>query len=191
MHKLSPSHKKHPFRQEDARNEKPCCRCGNTNHTPYACGFQDAKCRYCKKVGHIECVCKSKAGCGFSKPKKTNWLESSTDNSPDPPTEVEVIWQLESSKPSRSHPYRVLLEVNKQSHTMEVDIGAAVSLISKELKDKLISSIPLSKLSLILRTYTSENVLVLGKMNVEVRYGAYTGNHTLQVVDSDGPPLLG
>ena len=28
-------------------------------------------------------------------------------------------------------------------------------------------------------------------MNVEVRYGAYIGKHTLQVVEGDGPPLLG
>ena len=28
-------------------------------------------------------------------------------------------------------------------------------------------------------------------MNVKVRYGAYVGKHTLQVVEGNGPPLLG
>ena len=45
--------------------------------------------------------------------------------------------------------------------------------------------------TLLLRTYTSENILVLGEMDVEVKYGAHRGKHTLQVVEGSGPPLLG
>ena len=73
---------------------------------------------------------------------------------------------------------------------MEIDSEANVSLISWKLKDKLFSSVLLTRSSLMLCTYTSETIPVLVKMNVEVWYGAYIGQHTLQFVEGDGPPLL-
>ena len=73
---------------------------------------------------------------------------------------------------------------------MEMDTGAAVSLISRELKGKLFSSVPLTQPTLLLHTYTSEWIPVLGEMNVEVKYGTCMGEHTLQVVEGSSPPLL-
>ena len=106
---------------------------------------------------------------------------------------MEVIWQLGANKSNRARPYQVVLEVNPQSLTMEIDTGAAVSLISRKIKDTVFPSVPMTQSTLLLRTYmyTSENIPVLGEMNVEVRYGAYIGKHTLQVVEGDGPPVLG
>ena len=74
---------------------------------------------------------------------------------------------------------------------MEIDTGAAVSLISRELKDKLFPSVPMTPPTLLLRTYMSESILVLGEMDMDVKYGAHRGKHTLQVVKGSGPPLLG
>ena len=74
---------------------------------------------------------------------------------------------------------------------MEIDTGAAVSLISQTTQEDLFPSTHLDKSSLVLRTYTAETIPVLGQMEVEVRYGGYTGHHKLYVVRGKGPPLLG
>ena len=74
---------------------------------------------------------------------------------------------------------------------MEIDTGAAVSLISQTTQEDLFPSARLDKSSLVLRTYTAETIPVLGQMEVEVRYGEYTGHHKLYVVRGKGPPLLG
>ena len=74
---------------------------------------------------------------------------------------------------------------------METYTGAAVSLISQTTQEDLFPSTRLDKSSLILRTYTDETIPVQGQMEVEVRYGGYTGHHKLYVVRGKGPPLLG
>ena len=170
--------------------------------TPSACSFREAKCRFCGKVGHITRVCKGKAkrataeaqipsGKQATTARKTNWVQRDSPISTPPDSQPEVIWQLGTNNPTRARPYQVVLEVNRQSLAMKIDTGAAVSLISRELKDKLFSSVPLTRSMLLLRTYTSKSVPVLGELNVEVKYGAYMGQHTLQVEESSGPLLLG
>ena len=70
-------------------------------------------------------------------------------------------------------------------------MGAAVSLISQETKEKLLPSVLLGKSSLKFHTYISDSIAVLGQMEVEVRYGGHTSHHKLYVVRGRGPPLLG
>ena len=48
--------------------------------------------------------------------------------------------------------------VNEQAHKMELDIGTSISLISKEQYNQLRDVPTLEKLSLILQTYTGENL---------------------------------
>ena len=123
--------------------------------------------------------------------RKTNWLQSGSPAHTPTDSQVEVIWQLGVDKPTGACSYQVVLKVNRQSLTMEIDTGAAVSLISRELKDKMFLLVPMTQSTLLLRTYTSEIIPVLGVMNVEVRYGAYISQYILQVVEGNGPPLLG
>ena len=41
------------------QGNNPCFRCGE-NHPPQSCRFKNQKCRFCKKQGHTEKVCKKK-----------------------------------------------------------------------------------------------------------------------------------
>ena len=61
-----------------------------------------------------------------------------------------------------SKPYKAVVRVNGEPLEMEIDTGAAVSLISKEMLDSLLPATKLSKPSLVLCTYTSEPIPVLG-----------------------------
>ena len=74
---------------------------------------------------------------------------------------------------------------------MEIDTGAAVSVISKKTQEKLFPNAHLDKSSLKLSTYTAESIPVVGQMEVELTYANYTGCHKLYVVGGNGPPLLG
>ena len=194
LHKLDrrrPTEKKNP-----KEGEKPCYRCGRAGHAPNACVFRQAKCFNCGKSGHVASVCRSKKkqteghSSKRSPPGRTQWVDTEITEpqaSVNEPAE-ELIWQL-GAKTSR--PYQAILEVNGQSLTMEIDTGAAVSLISQTTQEELFPSARLDKSSLVLRTYTDETIPVQGQMEVEVRYGGYTGHHKLYVVRGKGPPLLG
>ena len=76
---------------------------------------------------------------------------------------------------------------------MEVDTGAAVSIIS----NKTMNSIPnFMKLSLqptsdTLRTYTGEIIPVLGKLSIQVEYHGQNATLPLLVVRNKGPSFIG
>ena len=74
-----------------------------------------------------------------------------------------------------SKPYKAVVRVNGEPLEMEVDTGAAVSLISKEMLDSLLPAAKLSKPSLALHTYTSEPIPVLGEVSVRVDHNGYSG----------------
>lgn len=185
-----PVHKtdKHPHRDASGQN---CYCCGNVGHAPQTCWSCDVKCHNCGKVGHAARVCRStkkkpdawhNRGGKWKTVQPTKWVKE------DSPTQEDVIWQIGGKS---SQPYHVTIDINRQPLSMKIDTGAAVSLISKDLKDNLFPEIKLEKSSLTLRTYTSERIPVAGEINVEVQYGTYRSHHRLQVVEGSGPPLLG
>ena len=88
-------------------------------------------------------------------------------------------------------PYKVAVELNGKTVEMEVDTGAAVSLISESTKRKLFPATQLSKSPVALCTYSLEPITVLGQLPVEVKYNDYVGTHTLFVVKGNGSNLLG
>ena len=88
-------------------------------------------------------------------------------------------------------PIVVTLNVSGQRLPMEVDTGAAVSIISAGTKEELFPDFQLTSTSLILTTYTGEEMEVTGEMQVEVSYGDYKGCLSLYVVEGTGPSLMG
>lgn len=82
--------------------------------------------------------------------------------------------------------------VNGTEIPMEVDTGAAVTVISKATKQRYFKNAPLRKSSLKLTTYSGESLLVLGVMTGVVSYNGQTvDNLELYVVDKEGPSLFG
>ena len=74
---------------------------------------------------------------------------------------------------------------------MELDTGAAVSVMSSAAKDKLFPNLKPKTTSVILTTYTGEKISVLGKLIVDVKYGKQHKQLPLYVVDGNGPSLMG
>ena len=74
-----------------------------------------------------------------------------------------------------SPPVEVDVVVNGTSLTMEVDTGAAVSIISEKTRRALLPHLKLRASDLVLRTYTEEPIKVIGTLNVRVQYGSQAG----------------
>ena len=92
---------------------------------------------------------------------------------------------------STAKPYKAELEIIGKKVAMEIDTGAAVSLISHKTQKTIFPNTPLSKPTLTLRTYTAEPIAVVGQMQVTVKYNEYVGTHELYVVSGDGLSLIG
>ncbi len=88
-------------------------------------------------------------------------------------------------------PMSVALEVNGKPLQMEVDTGAAVSVISTATRDRLFPDCPLTHTSAVLTTYTGERLPLAGEIKVKVMCGEQRAVLTLFVVDGAGPSLLG
>ena len=79
--------------------------------------------------------------------------------------------------------------VNGKRLDMEVDTGAALSLIS-DSKRKAIFNEKLRPASTILKTYTNEPIEVMGTLNVCVHYESQLKKLVLVVIAGDEPSLL-
>ena len=96
----------------------------------------------------------------------------------------------------RTHPPLTLtVRLNEAKISMEVDTGAAVSLISDTTFKGLwpeASRPPLQPSSVLLRTYTGEQLSLLGQVSVNVSYGGKCHKLLpLLIVRGNGPSLLG
>ena len=71
-------------------------------------------------------------------------------------------------------PLLVTVELDQAPVNMEVDTGASVSLISKDIYDKLwpnlTTALPLQKPDILFWTYTGEHLHDVGSVSVDVRY---------------------
>jgi len=108
---------------------------------------------------------------------------------------VELRFRLHSTSAeivsSDWSPLTVHVQANGKSLTMELDTGAAVSVISKDAQRRLFPDAALKRKSVVLRTCTSEPIRVEGQLDVEVQYSSQKCTLPLVVVAGKGPPLLG
>ena len=77
---------------------------------------------------------------------------------------------------------------------MDIDTGAAVSLISETVYKRLLQTggtIAMGPSNTKLRTYTGEHIVVLGKATVTVKYKEQTKQLPLHIVGGNGPSLMG
>jgi len=174
-----------PTWNRDARN--PCYRRSRTSHILFDCKFKDATCNHCGKKGHISPVCCSKAKsqqppsvpgaptrqgrhgrnkqCSTHRVQETaKFLTSDTEGSSG---EEYRLYQMTNRA---SEPFNVPVLVNGKKLTMELDTGAAFSIISNQTWRSQFPDLQLRNSSLVLKTYTDELMQVVGQLNVRVKY---------------------
>ena len=173
--------------------KEACYRCGQTNHKASECRFKEATCHNCGKKGHIKVVCRSKKQPQRGKrqfqrrQETTKWVDTHDSGEDTGDTDVEVY----SVGNHSSHPILVEVQVDGQELTMEIDTGAAVSIISEQELKKVLPDAEIKETNVKLRTYTSERIPLLGVTQVTVKYGEQSRKLTLYVTKGDGPCLLG
>ena len=170
---------------------KPCYRCGERHH-PSSCRFVDAICHACKKTGRISKVCRSKqkttaAGGNTTKTggtksnTSTSASQSSKSSTQSEPKaaltltatpEVDVYTMFSIHGPGHA-PFYVTLTVDGNELQMELDTGAAVSVMS-EATYKAVWNVenlpPLQPSQVYLHMYTGDTIPVLGMMHVSVQH---------------------
>ena len=125
----------------------------------------------------------------INKSRKTNMV---TEDLKDANTDGKLaLHALTIIKPSLK-PIPVDLEVSGKTLTLDVDTGAAVSILFEKKFQQLFSGVKLKPSSLLLKTYTRERMHILGTLAVKLCYmsqGPF--DLKLVVVSGDGPCLMG
>ena len=175
-----------------------CYRCGKA-HPPQSCKFRRATCRNCGKLGHIQRVCRSKPQAPSSETSKGYGRQ------PRRPTGIRTL-QLEEEQESResidlpmnnltesdkTKPIKVEVTVEGKKVSMELDTGAAVSIMSHEMHKSLWPEVPLESTAIKLRTYPGERIHSVGCRKVRVQCNHQSATVELVVVEGNGPCLFG
>lgn len=163
---------------------KPCFRCNKTGHDPMNCYFKDKECYACHKKGH------SKGACKNQKDKHNlHLLQGESDDSDDAyigTIEVEL-----NSVRKTDGVIKITPKVNGVSLDMELDTGAAVSVISEKTFNANFSNVKLESSDVMLKTYTGEKLKPVGMARVNVEYESQCKLLKLYVVHKGGVTLFG
>ena len=79
----------------------------------------------------------------------------------------------------------VLVQLDGKTACIEVDTGAAVSVLSQKTQESLFPGAVLRHAQTVLKTYTGDSLPVLGQLDTTIQYGSYSGNHSLFVVHGE------
>ena len=161
-----------------------CYRCGS-KHSPSTCKFKQAECYKCKKIGHIAKACRSNSRKPGKRPEAAHVLTEEGEIC-DERSEVYSLYNINGA----SSPCVVRVNINKKSVPMEVDTGASVTILNEKTHTYL-GKPSLTSCNQKLRTYTGEQIQVLGKVLVGVNYKDQDAELPALVVRGDGPCLLG
>ena len=125
----------------------------------------NAQSRTCGKTGHIAPVCRSKASKTPSKKLKHKPKTHHVHKEPEESSNEDEFKLKKLDKRS----IIVQMKVNGTNLDMEVDTGAALSVISETTRRAVFLNDTLHPSSLILKTYTDEQMEVTGTLNVNPR----------------------
>ena len=107
-----------------------CYRCGNAGHLASKCKVsKDMVCRSCGKPGHLQKACRSRSKSKSTKPKKSQ--SKTVCRVQEDESDEEPLYHVSSHGKSKAPPILVKVQVDDCLVTMEVDTGAAVTLVSE------------------------------------------------------------
>ena len=148
--------------------------------------YKDAKCHKCHKVGHLAKVCRSKNTSADQQNSDTKWIESSVTNE-----QKHDDLPLYTLSNTVNKSFLVELQVKDSGVTFEVDTGAAISIMSEDNIRYHFPNEPILKSMLQQKTYTKDQIPVIGEVKVLVSCNNQKGNFVLYIVKGKRPNLLG
>ena len=181
-------HKVTPQKPSTARRDSQVCyRCGLTNHRADKCRFKEAICYSCGKKGHLKRACRSRKK-NMKSSKQTNVIDTDQQQQESDDGDSFTVCYMDQTS---NRPIHVELLLDGKPCDLEVDTGAAVSIMSEKRVKKVLPGAQLRKTNVSLRTYTAQKIPVKGKLQVMVQYGQQQKSLTCYVVEGDGPCLMG
>ena len=169
-----------------AEQRPKCTRCLG-KHSRESCRFKSYKCNKCQEKGHLARACSAQS-------KDTYFVEEESETVEDD-FDLMGIFQIDLQK---SKTYSVDIVVAGHKVSMDIDTGAAVSVIPVNLYKRYLSHYALMDSKVKLRTYGGEEIVVLGVINVPVATSMKESYKLLPLVvvqnnsgRNDLPPLLG
>ena len=178
---------------------KPCYRCGKSNHKAMECYYKETTCSHCKKKGHLAEVCRNRTS---TKPptsiqrKQPTHLVEMTEPDQEESSEYSLftVNNCTDGNGTDSNLFTVNVLINKQSVGMQIDTGAAVSIMSEATLKQLWSqenSPPIETTSMRLSTYSGVMLETVGTITCTVEYQCQSYQLPLVIVKQEGPTLLG
>uniref|UniRef100_T1II25 CCHC-type domain-containing protein n=1 Tax=Strigamia maritima TaxID=126957 RepID=T1II25_STRMM len=175
-------------RNKPKRSSGNCSACGKTNHTIDACRFKNATCHGCGRAGHIKPVCPT-----------TNTNSQNGTHSIDVRTQVPFYHvkctnkvHMTSLRPNLVNPIVLKLQVANVMLPMEVDTGAAATIISSScFQLNFALSFKLQKLSTEMTTYSGQLIKMSGIFEVPVAHKGQQFTLPLCVAENGPVSLLG
>ena len=171
------------------RFSQKCKHCGRNNHLSVNCRFKNAECYACGTRGHTRNVC-PKPETLKSNRKPMHLIDDITDSRPSSSDDVDCL-ELYHMNKQRTETFWVTVSINGRDIKMEVDTGAAISILPSHLFKKHFAQLPLLKTDVKLKTYSGAKMIPEGILEVNVAYGDQKQRLRLYVVDTPGPPLFG
>ena len=166
----------------------PCFRCGSRHH-PSSCKFKDETCFACSKRGHIAKKCPNKG----TQRRDTaygacKYVQLETEQG----TEQDELGLFHVySSGHRGAAYKVTVHLNGHPVEMEVDTGAAVSVISETLFHDKFSESQVESAKVQLKTFSGEEIPLVGQFHGSVQYENQELTLPVIVVTGNRPALLG
>ncbi|CAC5424362.1 Uncharacterized protein K02A2.6 [Mytilus coruscus] len=150
-----------------------CYRCGKSGHNADSCFYKNSKCHKCKEIGHISRKCRKsfpknenqdkvnkqyKKNTKFkAKPSKVHQMEEDSESEPEENSGWEVF-TVKTCRTSDNKELKLDVKIGDIDYVMELDTGAAVSIIGEENYKKYFSNIKLQKNNVKLNTYTGDPI---------------------------------
>ena len=151
-------------------------------------------------MGHIKKACCNKLDTGGGLTETTRQGKQQTrkavgkntvkTGTPDT-SSVEEYPLHQLTENSGSKPIELNVNVQGKTISMELDTGAAVSLISEVNYNNFFSDVSLKKSTVKLKSYSGEDIPVIGQTEVLIKYNQQEENLPLLVVKGDGRSLFG